>query len=282
MRAIGVCVIHAIAMMGVLWAARGGESPAAKPLVLHARLRTAAPAQGAGSAFTVKEKTLEWEPAKTALIICDMWDQHWCKGAIAPGRRAGAGDEPRGSGGPRSGRAHHPRAEQLHGRLQESPGSQTRTGGPEGRQSARRYRRLVHQDPGGRTWHLPDRPDGRRMRRWAAVPGRLTLAVADRRDRDPRRRCHQRLGDRDLEPAGEPGYHPCHAHGRSYEHVRARPAVRAAAACPPWQGSGARPRPDRHHVQLAELALRQPLRGYAAGSSSTWRNTSARRSPPPT
>jgi type 1 glutamine amidotransferase/nicotinamidase-related amidase len=22
-----------------------------------------------------------WEPAATALVICDMWDQHWCKGA---------------------------------------------------------------------------------------------------------------------------------------------------------------------------------------------------------
>jgi len=84
MRAIGVCVIHAIAMMGVLRAARGGEAPASKPLVLHERLREAAPAQGAG--FAVKEKALEWEPAKTALVICDMWNQHWCKGAT---RRVG-------------------------------------------------------------------------------------------------------------------------------------------------------------------------------------------------
>ena len=44
MRATGFCVIHAIAVMGVSWAARGGEPPAPKPLVLHARLREAAPA----------------------------------------------------------------------------------------------------------------------------------------------------------------------------------------------------------------------------------------------
>ncbi len=31
MRATGFCVIHAIAVMGVSWAARGGEPPAAKP-----------------------------------------------------------------------------------------------------------------------------------------------------------------------------------------------------------------------------------------------------------
>jgi nicotinamidase-related amidase len=30
----------------------------------------------------VKEKQ-EWDPAKTAIIICDMWDHHWCKGASA-------------------------------------------------------------------------------------------------------------------------------------------------------------------------------------------------------
>ena len=121
MRATGFCVIHAIAVMGVSWAARGGEPPAPKPLVLHARLREAAPVQGAG--FTVKEKTLEWEPAKTALVICDMWDQHWCKGA-APGRRAGAGDEPGGQSRARSGRPHYPRSEQLPGSLQRPPGSQ--------------------------------------------------------------------------------------------------------------------------------------------------------------
>ena len=46
MRATGFCVIHAIAVMGVSWAARGGEPPAPKPLVLHTRLREVAPAGG--------------------------------------------------------------------------------------------------------------------------------------------------------------------------------------------------------------------------------------------
>ena len=27
------------------------------------------------------EKSVQWEPKKTALIICDMWDDHWCKSA---------------------------------------------------------------------------------------------------------------------------------------------------------------------------------------------------------
>lgn len=31
--------------------------------------------------FVLTEKPVEWDPKKTALIICDMWDDHWCKSA---------------------------------------------------------------------------------------------------------------------------------------------------------------------------------------------------------
>src|SRR5581483_9079494 len=26
-------------------------------------------------------KTVEWNPKATAIIVCDMWDRHWCKSA---------------------------------------------------------------------------------------------------------------------------------------------------------------------------------------------------------
>ncbi|MFT7513745.1 MAG: hypothetical protein ACI9QL_002959 [Candidatus Omnitrophota bacterium] len=39
-----------------------------------------------GNYKAVKEKQA-WDPAKSAIIICDMWDGHWCKGAE---RRVGA------------------------------------------------------------------------------------------------------------------------------------------------------------------------------------------------
>jgi nicotinamidase-related amidase len=32
---------------------------------------------------TASEKKVAWDPKKTALIVCDMWDDHWCKGAAA-------------------------------------------------------------------------------------------------------------------------------------------------------------------------------------------------------
>lgn len=55
-------------------AAHGGEM-----LNLTLRSRTKAD----GDTYSVSEKKAEWDPKKTALIICDMWDDHWCKGAAA-------------------------------------------------------------------------------------------------------------------------------------------------------------------------------------------------------
>src|SRR5688572_32478212 len=35
----------------------------------------------AGTKIAVVAKKASWDPKKTALIICDMWDDHWCKSA---------------------------------------------------------------------------------------------------------------------------------------------------------------------------------------------------------
>ena len=50
-----------------------------KPLILTARKRIAI-SPGAGEFKSVEEK-VSWDPKKTAVIICDMWNKHWCKGA---------------------------------------------------------------------------------------------------------------------------------------------------------------------------------------------------------
>jgi len=31
--------------------------------------------------FIYHTNKAKWDPVRTAVIICDMWDQHWCKGA---------------------------------------------------------------------------------------------------------------------------------------------------------------------------------------------------------
>lgn len=48
------------------------------PLTLHLRTRTRMPGTN-----KVGEQTVSWSPTKTAIIVCDMWDDHWCKSAAA-------------------------------------------------------------------------------------------------------------------------------------------------------------------------------------------------------
>ena len=48
------------------------------PLKLHLRSRPSDPGAAPARAKEVKES---WAPKKTALIICDMWDDHWCRSA---------------------------------------------------------------------------------------------------------------------------------------------------------------------------------------------------------
>ena len=57
----------------------GGTVLTADSLILPMRSRVET-AKGSGD-WRVEEKTAEWDPRKTAIVVCDMWDQHWCKGA---------------------------------------------------------------------------------------------------------------------------------------------------------------------------------------------------------
>lgn len=49
---------------------------------LHLNLRTRVKTgSGGADTYRVKEKKATWKPGETAIIICDMWDDHWCKSA---------------------------------------------------------------------------------------------------------------------------------------------------------------------------------------------------------
>jgi nicotinamidase-related amidase/type 1 glutamine amidotransferase len=50
-------------------------------LTLHTRSRVAVP-KGSWQ-YQPAYKTVQWDPKKTAIVICDMWDKHWCKSATA-------------------------------------------------------------------------------------------------------------------------------------------------------------------------------------------------------
>ncbi len=55
--------------------------PPNEALTLHTRSRTKV--KDNDTTWKVVDKTVEWDAKKTAIIICDMWDDHWCKGAAA-------------------------------------------------------------------------------------------------------------------------------------------------------------------------------------------------------
>ncbi|MHC4639524.1 MAG: hypothetical protein ACYTBV_18810 [Planctomycetota bacterium] len=46
-------------------------------LLLNARNRIETSTPGE---FQIVNQVLKWDPHKTAVIVCDMWNQHWCKG----------------------------------------------------------------------------------------------------------------------------------------------------------------------------------------------------------
>jgi len=69
-------------------AALSTAAAADEPFKLHLRSR-----READGRVEVVERVAEWEPRKTAIIVCDMWDRHWCRSAERRvGEMAGALD----------------------------------------------------------------------------------------------------------------------------------------------------------------------------------------------
>lgn len=66
-----------VILLGMISALPGDEA-SDKTLVLHARRRVVA---ADNQTVRVVNETIRWDADKTAIVICDMWDQHWCKGA---------------------------------------------------------------------------------------------------------------------------------------------------------------------------------------------------------
>ena len=60
---------------------------AAAPQRLHLRERIKV---DDAERYQLRERNVDWDPTKTAVVVCDMWDQHWCQcstkrvGELAP------------------------------------------------------------------------------------------------------------------------------------------------------------------------------------------------------
>ena len=62
--------------------ARGTEpSPEAKSALLTLHAQTRVETKPGSGEFNAVTRPLEWEPSRTAIVVCDMWNEHWCKGA---------------------------------------------------------------------------------------------------------------------------------------------------------------------------------------------------------
>jgi len=59
----------------VAWRSSAQAGRGTGVLMLRARSRSAQP----DGIVAVREETLRWNPAETAIIICDMWDDHYCQ-----------------------------------------------------------------------------------------------------------------------------------------------------------------------------------------------------------
>ncbi|MBL7700184.1 MAG: isochorismatase family protein [Chitinophagaceae bacterium] len=54
----------------------GDNKPAKVTFTIQKRI-----AVNGSDKYKIVKETRQWEPSETAIIICDMWNQHWCKGA---------------------------------------------------------------------------------------------------------------------------------------------------------------------------------------------------------
>jgi nicotinamidase-related amidase/type 1 glutamine amidotransferase len=48
---------------------------------INVSLQKRLPSEGNTGTYYIASEIQKWNPSETAIIICDMWDQHWCKGA---------------------------------------------------------------------------------------------------------------------------------------------------------------------------------------------------------
>src|SRR5258707_3446718 len=76
---------RSLLICGVLLAASfaSAADPAVRSdgAVLHFLARTRTDVSPKSGRFEVVERPVEWDATQTALIICDLWDRHWCDGA---------------------------------------------------------------------------------------------------------------------------------------------------------------------------------------------------------
>src|SRR5438477_13108536 len=66
-------------LLGMMSAAAAGSSQTAEAVLNRPKVPGTLSLRARSRKGQVVERTLRWDVAKTALIICDMWDAHTCR-----------------------------------------------------------------------------------------------------------------------------------------------------------------------------------------------------------
>src|SRR3954464_14962411 len=78
-RALGALV--GLLLLGIsTYLLAADDKPAVESLRFTARSRPEREGK-----VVINERPIEWDAKETAVVICDMWDKHWCEGATRRG-----------------------------------------------------------------------------------------------------------------------------------------------------------------------------------------------------
>jgi nicotinamidase-related amidase/type 1 glutamine amidotransferase len=73
-----LCAAACSAMLTIAFDLVRAESSVGALVTIHQRLRE----KIANGSYAVRDKTEQWDPTQTAVIVCDMWDAHHCLNAV--------------------------------------------------------------------------------------------------------------------------------------------------------------------------------------------------------
>ena len=80
MKKIKISLVLSIFLLGLSALVLNAQSQASTPR-LKISMQKRLPSDTEKGKYYIASEIQEWNTAETAIIICDMWDQHWCKGA---------------------------------------------------------------------------------------------------------------------------------------------------------------------------------------------------------
>jgi nicotinamidase-related amidase/type 1 glutamine amidotransferase len=68
---------------GLCPGSRAEESPQSAETTITLHLRSRVETEKGSGRYHTLTRTASWDATKTAVVLCDMWDKHWCPGASA-------------------------------------------------------------------------------------------------------------------------------------------------------------------------------------------------------